>query len=195
MKVETYEIEEIKGEAGTMAADSEAIELCEKLGLSGQLSLANTETGTRCPYPKLTAVQAVVFHVICPITTRLENYNSGIIPLRVLQVAAFCKENHLFDWMEVWHPKDAKLDPVLIGCVKHPSYDNVAQEQFLLARWAEAWKDFDVLALEAKEIIRAKLKSALSKSKAEVDAALASVDALADEVIATGTNKNPAFWM
>ena len=33
MQIETYEIEEIKGsDASTMAADSEAIELIEKLG-------------------------------------------------------------------------------------------------------------------------------------------------------------------
>jgi len=49
MQVETYEIEEIKDELGIMAADSEAGDLIEKLGLEGQKKLFNGETVTRMP--------------------------------------------------------------------------------------------------------------------------------------------------
>jgi hypothetical protein len=88
MKVETYEVEEVKGELETMAADSEAIELCQKLNLQGQLSRTNIGTATRNPYRLMSCEEMFVYSLLCPKKVELRQYKDGPIPLRVLQVAA-----------------------------------------------------------------------------------------------------------
>jgi len=189
MKVETYEVEEINGsEASTMAADSEAIELIEKMGLAGQRKLTNPETATRIPYRKMSALEQIVFGLHCPINTRLEEYSSGPIPLRVLQVAAHCKEHELYPRLEIWHPEDAKLDPVLVGRTKDNTWENA--DLFLLARWGEAWKDFAVLVVEAKAIWLAQQKAKFAKLRAEMTGDESALNEVADEVFATGKQKS-----
>jgi hypothetical protein len=193
MKVETYEVEEIQGDAGNMAADSEAIELCTQLGLVGQLALSNTETATRAPYRKMTAREQLVFGLICPIKTEVSQYKSGIIPLRVLQVVAYCKENNLYKRIDVWHPEDAKLDPVLVGATAHPDYDWMDQDLFLLARWGEVWKDFSQLIDEAKKVWMSKAKADLSRIRSEVESDLKTLDTIADAVFTSGKQVSPRY--
>lgn len=183
MKIETYEIEEIKSsEASLMAADSEAIELIEKLGLKGQSSLLNKDTATRFPYPKVTAVQEFVFKQNFPQATALEQFSSGIIPLRVLQVAAFCKQFPQTAYLEVWHPIDVRKDPVLVGRDSRWS-----SESYLLARWGEALEPFEQLQAKAKEIWTAKTRSKLTGF-------LAMLDDIAQTAALTGEIKAELNW-
>lgn len=186
MKIETYEVEEITGELGVMAADSEAIELCEKLGLKGQLKLTNKETGTRQPYRRMTALELLVFSQVCPQRTPLENYDAGIIPLRVLQVASHAKE--FFSHLTVWHPNDIRRDPVLVG-----TPGPYSSEYHLLARWAEAWQDFETLTRQAKESwkiqYRAELTDIMNKAKQRLE----SVNLAADEAFIHGNAPAPYF--
>jgi len=184
MKVETYEVEEINSsEAATMAADAASIEIIEKLGLKGQQKLTNVETGTRHPYRKMTSLEQIVFGLHCPHNTELSEYDSGPIPLRVLQVAAYCKENEFYPRIEIWHPQDAKLDPVLVGRSMPESWRG---ELFLLARWGEVWKDFAQLAIEAKAIWLAQRKAQFAKMRSELAGDESALEQIADEVFATG---------
>lgn len=188
MKVETYEVEETTTEIGTLAADGEAMELIDKLNLVGQLSLTNTETVTRFPYRKMTALEFLVYKLHCPIETPLERYASSIIPVRVLQVAAHAHGHvgSLLHHLEVWHPEDAKLDPVLVG--RTSTYGG---EYYLLARWGEVWKDFKTLASEAKQIWIARKRAALGKAQKELQS---SIDGLEhDAVEAFMTGKEPTY--
>lgn len=169
MQVETYEVEEIKGEMGIMAADSEAIELAEKLGLTGQAKLANKETGTRLPYREITMEEKNIFEACFPNKTELETYSHGIIPLRVLQVVAHCKENNLFDNYVVWHPAPGQTDPVLIGekKVRPEGWNFDTTATFLLARWGESLDTLDALREKAKKILLASWGAKLESIKLE----------------------------
>lgn len=183
MEVKTYEVEEVTGEMGIMAADSEAIELCQKYGLVGQQRLANGETATRVPYREITMEEKNIFEACFPNKTKLENYSGGIIPLRVLQVVAHCKESKLFDEYYVWHPNPGQTDPVLVGHRKmRPegwSFDTTVV--FLLARWGDSLESLEVLREKAKKILAAKWGSKLQIVQAEASQSSATLDARISE--------------
>lgn len=171
MKIETYEIEQPSQEIEQLAQDSEARELCEKLGLSGQLALSNNESATVFPYRRMTATEQKVFELHCPIKTKLDQYKSDAIPLRVLQVAAHAISCNVLHAVYVWHPKESRLDPVLVGYTS-----NYGGDLYLLARWAQVWKEFDLLLEEAKNIWQSKRIAQLKKAQAEVERSLTTVE-------------------
>jgi hypothetical protein len=189
MQVETYEIEEVKGELGTMAADSEAIELCQKLGLTGQLSLTDEKTETRFPYPKLSAVQSTVFHALFPQETKLEEFSSGIIPLRVLQVAAFCKEQPLLKRLVIWHPEDIRKDPILLGRTAEYGGD-----YYLLARWGDALESFEKLQEKALPIIEAQMMEKAAGIRGELEVYERKIKHLAKQAVLTGKLTIPCAY-
>ena len=97
MEIETYEIEETVGEtAGTTPeVEAEALELIEKLGLEGQRGLVvEKEDGEACriPYPIMDDRERAVYGELYPEHQALASYKAGIIPLRVLQVAAHAEQ-------------------------------------------------------------------------------------------------------
>lgn len=194
MQIETYEIEEIKGELGVMAADSEAIELIEKLGLKGQQKLSDKSTDTRFPYPKLSALEALVYGTVFPSKTKVEDYSSGIIPLRILQVVAFVKDLPNIKRIEVWHPLDVRdKDPVLVAVEKHSQYEWADGERYILGRWGSALESLESLAQKAKKIWATATKSRLMEIRAQVDAEIASLDSIADAAFLDGKEKTYSF--
>jgi len=190
MKVETYEIEEINNsEASTMAADSEAIALIEKLGLTGQQALVNPDTATRFAYPHMTKLQETVFRACFPARCSLADFRHEIIPLRVLQVAAFCKDFPQTSCLEVWHTAIPKQDPILVG--KAGPYDS---DYYLLARWGDALPTFEELVIKSRGILEATYKSKLAKVRAKVSALEAELAELAEAVeLAVTTGEEPSF--
>ena len=182
MQVQTYEIEEIKSsDATTMAADSEAIELINKLGLVGQQELLNPVTATRNPYPLISRVQHLVFTTLFPQHTELVNFRSGIIPLRVLQSISYCKENNLYNYYGIWHTEDVTKDPVLFG-----SAGRYESKQYLIARWGDALESFEQLQAKAAPLLAAKRKVDLLKIKQDVDMAICTLDEYCDNAVLTG---------
>lgn len=192
MKVETYEIEEINSsEAATMAADSESIELVERLGLEGQKALANPATATRFQYPRLSSREALIFGLCFPKRTPLSTFRDGIIPLRVLQVAAYCKQCEFpgAAYMEVWSTETPKEDPILVCRSGEYHSDN-----YLLARWGESLKSLDQLAKQAAPILASKLRRTLLDCVQRAQQKLDAIDALVEEAIQTGTSPEPRFY-
>lgn len=184
--VETYEVEEIKSEIGNLAADAEAIELAQKLGLKGQLELSNPETLTRNPYREMSQLEGLVFRTLFPTETPIENYSSGIIPLRVLQVAAHAKECGLFHHLEIWHPADHReKDPVLVGHTTANAWDR-GHKCCLLARWGDPLCSFEQLAEKAKAKWKAVAKQELLTGQAKIEQALKTLDSKADAIFQTG---------
>lgn len=173
MLVETYEVEEVKTEIGNLAADSEAAELINKLGLEGQSSLLNKETVTRFPYRKMTKEEGFVYSVLCPKKTELAKYSEASIPLRVLQVAAHAKDTAFLDEMVVLYPENADIkDPVLVG------YKKVGYEthQYILARWGTELEPLSKLLPIALEKRKGQLRAKLCQFKAKIEAELASIE-------------------
>lgn len=167
MQIETYEIEEVTNEAQTLVADHEAIELIERLGLTGQQSLSNKKTETRMPYPEMTADEAFVYETLFPSKSEVKNYSSGIIPIRVLQVIAFLKDNDFFKKLEIWHSQGRRdKDPVLVGYATDPEC-TWREKTYLIARWGEALLPLDKLMVQAKTIAFGKLKAKATQALSE----------------------------
>lgn len=173
MKVETYEIENsLQSDASAMAQDSEAVELIERLGLTGQKRLVNKETATRNPYRVMTEHERAVFEALMPEKTGLSDYSDDCLPLRVLQVAAHAKDCGLFERIEVWHPAAATYrdDPLLVGRVQVSSYE---YKYHLLARWGRELMPFEQLEAMAVKVLRElrvnELKSILSEVSAHIE--------------------------
>lgn len=179
MKIETYEVEAIdQTEMQALAADGEAALLIEKLGLEGQKMLLDTPSATPFPYRTMTKQEQKVYEFHCPIKTELCKYKSDFIPLRVLQVAAHAKDLKFCDkGLWVWHPEDAKLDPVLVGLKKDGQW---GERVYILARWGQVWKDFAQLLKEAVASWTVIRKAKLAKAQQELDSAKATANTDAD---------------
>lgn len=175
MKIETYEIEPASNEISTLANDGEHRALCEQLGLKGQLSLSNNESETVFPYPHMTQIEQRVYAIHCPEHTNLQNYKGDAIPVRVLQVAAHAMSCNILNHIQVWHPKQARLDPILVGCTSQYGGD-----LFILARWGEVWKDFSVLLKEAKVLWAKKRLAVLSKADTQLQSIIKNADSEAE---------------
>jgi len=182
MKVETYEIEEINAsEASTMAADSEAIELIEQLGLSGQKTLISPEAATRFPYPLMSAAQLAVFSTLFPDKVEAKEYRQGIIPLRVLQVIAFCKDLPQCHYLEIWHAHAVKEDPILVGRAQQYGSQN-----YLLARWGDALPTFDEMKVKAALVLAPRLVNEMNRAKAKIDGYISGINEIVAVYLETG---------
>ena len=191
MQIETYEIEEVySSEVATLAMDAEAIELCKSLSLDGQMSLTNAETLTRFQFSVMDRAQQFVFSHCFPQRTPLKEFRSGIIPFRVLQVAASCKDFPQTSYLEVWHTGDAQKDLLLVG--KPDAYHATF---YILARWGEALDSFDELRNSALVRARVTLASKIAKIKAAVAAYESTMEQRVLEASQTGSDAlSPSFY-
>lgn len=180
MKVETFEIEEVTTEGREKAeVEAVAVELIREMGLEGQQRLLKADqdgdgdTVTRIPYPRMKADEHVVYATICNSTCSLGEYDGGIIPLRVLQVAAHARD--LFEEIQVWAPAVHDPDPILVG-KRTPPGRSYGQEYFLLARWGEVLEPFEKLQKKAEKMIREDWKARIETKVAEVKAFSAGIE-------------------
>lgn len=186
MQVETYEVISLDEQNGSIINEEvseEALALIESLGLEGQKALVHKTaiaddemTEQRMPYREMTLEEQRVFGTLFPQRTAIDRYAAGPIPLRALQVAAHANSCGV-ERIEVWHSRIPAADPVLVGYTKHPTR-SWGSRTMLLARWGTALDSFDTLRQQATETLRTKVRSQLEAGKAQVDAALTSVDAL-----------------
>lgn len=181
MEVETYEVEEcVGGVAGTTPEiEAEAAELIEQLGLEGQKKLlTRTEDGdaVRCPYRQMTGSEQHVYGVLCPTHVPIENYDVGLIPVRVLQVAAHARE--FLPLLEVWHPRKSPKDPVLVG--RNAKYN----APHILARWGEVLDPFERIVEKARAALRREWEAECRIKIAEAQAFLAGIDGQVEKHLA-----------
>jgi hypothetical protein len=187
MAVETFEVQEIT-DAGCESTE-EQVALVEKLGLEGQESLLRGEGDERevMPYRKLTEYERFVYKTLLPNYRKVEEYASGPIPVRVLQVIAHARDlgmEHLY----VWCPEDANdPDPLLVGGVESAGYSGAGA--YILARWGPMLEPFEVLAQKAAKLARALLIGRLRKATTEIEADIKMVEQTDEpEVIAKWGN-------
>lgn len=193
MEVELYNVEEIaSSDASAMAADATAIELIERLGLSGQKKLVSEKTATRQTFKRMTRVDELVFKTLFPESSRVEEFESEAMPLRVLEALETAKANNQFGRFEVWHSRTRKDDPVLVGLTGEANpqpwdafYFN-ATGSFLIARWGEALEPFAKLLKDAKAAWIADRKSKAKRQIAKAELALKTLDEDAELMFSTG---------
>jgi hypothetical protein len=78
---------------------------------------------------------------VCPMKVDAENYNKSTIPLEVLKVYKFAKDNKMFDGFHIWY-NDVDPDPILIGWNWKSEQDKEKGytwnlNRFLIARWGD----------------------------------------------------------
>lgn len=179
MEIQTFEIEEKVG-GTTPEIEAEARGLIEKMGLEGQKELVDPSKpeGERFQYPEMTRSDKVVYEVIFPAKTKIEDYSAGIIPVRVLQVAAHARE--FCEQITVWHKSVRDPDPLLVGRrgAEH------AGKLYLLARWGDALKDFSELVKEARGLLIVKFTAQIKENISRNQGDLTRVDSLVEQHLA-----------
>jgi hypothetical protein len=186
MQVETYEQEREETLDGKTheEVDAEAVALIEKLGLTGQAKLLkreapdgagleDTDKLTRFPFREITQAESVVYNTLLPHRVKVEEYDGATIPLRILQVVAYCKQESVFRDLYVLCEDGEPKDPVLVG-VKQVGDQSYNTKTFILGRWGAELEAFSVLSKRACQTWRVKYVSALNKGKRTIAGALES---------------------
>jgi len=147
--------------------DGEAMLLRERLGLP--------EVEKPYRFRLLTEEESMVFKVLFPASTNIENYKE-YIPSDVLEALIEAKGSCPWRMVEspvVWHAKAYDPDPVLLLPIRqaNDAY-NWPTAYVLVARWGDALEDFAVLAAKAfvkwKENRRNEVLGALHKAESEL---------------------------
>ena len=143
-------------------------ELALELGFGTQLNVE--EQNVPNIYVSLNNAMEKQLKAVCPMKVDAENYVKSTIPLEVLKVYKFAKDNKMFDGFHVWY-NDVDPDPLLIGwnwqseLAKEKNF-TWQVNRFLIARWGDC-------ALELSEL----LDLGFNKMKQElIDKAKSSID-------------------
>jgi hypothetical protein len=188
MKVETYEIAEVKEE--TEQQNAEAVQLCEQLGLTGQLKKSTAETAVRFPYRLMHDDELFIYGILCPEQSDVHSFSNEPIPLEVLKTIAYVKSLGVFKVLMVWSASSkAVKDPVLVGYIESQWHGS----PYLIARWGEELLPLEVLLPDALKKWWTQRRSALRQIEQQVKAELA--NDVCPDVIPTGSIRTmPAFY-
>lgn len=108
---------------------------------------------------------------VCPVKVDAEHYNKSTIPLEVLKVYKFAKDNKMFDGFHIWY-NDVDPDPLLIGWNWRSATDKEKGytwnlNRFLIARWGDCSLELpELLELgfqKMKQELTDKAQSAIDK--------------------------------
>lgn len=150
------------------------VQLAEYNSIALELGLATHENveAENVPnvYISLNTAMQKQLKAICPMKVDAAEYKKSTIPLEVLKVYKFCKDNNMFDGYHIWY-NDIDPDPMLIGWNWQSEKDKEMNytwciNRFLIARWGDC-------ALELPEL----LELGFQKMKQEVlDKAQSAID-------------------
>lgn len=164
MTIEIYDERELDAVTLTTEPDTEALDLIHELGLKRQLN----ENGSRVAYPSLTEDQILIIRTLFSQATRLEDYDAGAIPLRVLKEIRSYKAENPSHRLVICHAPPAQIkDPILLSCSSPYSYVDTSMDTFdgkrLIARWGDGLEAWDVLLARAQAIMRTKAEKAIGQ--------------------------------
>jgi len=171
--------------------------LVAELGLTKQ-----PQNGDKSPIPFLpmSRTHKAVFETLCPTKVSFDAYTKTI-PLEVLKLISLSKREEYFQRIEIWHNEEVP-DPVCVGLVGHWVFSNSngtgkykseqeaveaepdnknwkyfsEQSRYLIARWGDVAKSYNVLKEEAREYFTKK-KNAETRTKIkELETQLANVE-------------------
>jgi hypothetical protein len=146
-------------------------QLATKLGLQTQEKQDTNKTPNI--YVSLNTAMQKQLQAICPMIVDADKYKKSTIPLEVLKVYDFAKENEMFDGYQVWY-NDVDPDPLLIGWTWQSEEDKEKnyswrRNRFLIARWGDCAMELpELLQLgfdNLKQQLTDKAKSAILTSK------------------------------
>lgn len=145
-------------------------ELTQKLGLKNEVKEKVPNV-----YIALNDGMIKLLEALCPNTDKAEDYNKSTIPVEVLRVLNFAKENEMFEGFEVWHAQNDP-DPLLVGWKYLSDEDrnngySWRRKKYLIARWGDCAMELDELLKKGFEV----LKTSLIDSTKEVQSYCQSV--------------------
>jgi hypothetical protein len=128
-------------------------------------------------YTFLNSAMTKQLHAICPKHLKVEDYKKSTIPVEVLKVLKFAKEQNMYEGYEIWY-NDVEPDPLLIGW--NYSSDNARtnnytwqKDRFLMARWGDCAMELPELLQigfdKLKQELVDKAKQAISTCKAVME--------------------------
>jgi hypothetical protein len=128
-------------------------------------------------YTFLNSAMTKQIHAICPMHVDVVNYKKSTIPVEVLKVLKFAKDNNMYEGYEIWY-NDVEPDPLLIGWnysnenARVNKY-NWVKDRFLMARWGDCAMEIpELLQLgfdKLKENLLDKAKSAISTCQSVIN--------------------------
>lgn len=129
---------------------------------------------------------------LCPVSVSAENYTRSTIPLEVLKVYKFAKDNNMFDGYEVWYD-DVSIDPLLIGW-KWTSEEAKAKgytwqkNRYLIARWGDCAMELPELCKLGYERIKKSLVEKAILSIEKCNSVIKNPDVFVSKILANDTN-------
>jgi len=106
-----------------------------------------------------------VYRTLLPTVTEYKEYNSDLMPLRVLEVFKEAQKTKAMTGYEVWHQcKQVEKDPLLVG-YKAESTDDWTMmatrnvKHFMIARWGEILEEFAILKTRAVDVLKSRKKA------------------------------------
>lgn|SRR5690606_1395143 len=150
-------------------------QLTEKLGLKNEVKEKVPNV-----YIALNDGMIKLLEAICPNTEKVEEYNKSTIPLEVLKVLDFTKQNEMFEGYEIWHAQNDP-DPMLIGW-KYLSDEDRKNEyswrrkKYLIARWGDCAMELDELLQTGFKILKTSLLDSVKEVKSFCDSVISDPD-------------------
>jgi len=128
-------------------------------------------------YTFLNSAMTKQLHAICPRHLKVEEYKKSTIPVEVLKVLKFAKEQNMYEGYEIWY-NDVEPDPLLIGWnysndrARENNYD-WQKDRFLMARWGDCAMELPELLQvgfdKLKQELIDKAKQAISTCKSVIE--------------------------
>ncbi len=128
---------------------------------------------------------------LCPESAKIEAYKKSTIPLEVLKVYKYAKENEMFDGYSIWYD-DEEPDPLLIGWnwqskeARKNAY-TWQVNRFLIARWGDCALELSELLEKGKVRIKAQLLDKAKIIQDKVSSVINNPDSYVNKII-SGTS-------
>jgi len=152
-------------ETENLILDEQSLLEYNELALELGISTKEKAEDNRCPvvYPILNEAMQRQLKALCPSSIEAEKYTRTTIPLEVLKVMKFCKDNQMFDDYRIWFD-DKTPDPLLIGYSWRDEESKAKgyswqKNKYLIARWGDCAKEIPQLLSDGFEVIKAELQS------------------------------------
>lgn len=166
-------------------------DLAKYNALANELGLATKEDieEKKCPvvYPILNEAMQRQLKALCPSSLDISDYRRSTIPLEVLEVYKFCKENEMFESVKIWFD-DKQLDPLMLGYkwkseeAKEKGYSWL-KDVYLIARWGDCAKEIPELLDDGFKRIKLELEEKAIVAKEKCNSVLNNLDVYTRKII------------
>jgi len=154
--------------------------LINGMELNGQKKLLS-EKDNIPPIPFLYLNEGMyrILTTLLPTKTKYNEYSNSPIPLKVLSILKMAVDANYFTKILVFH-SDEKSDPALVGVtqekINYSWGSNIEEKFYLIAKWGDALKSWEVMEHEAIEILKKKCISEYNNIQNKINSSINSID-------------------